>query len=93
MPVRVNLKSYLADLERDENIKPVSDRRPIPTLAELAGIVGMHRISFLRIVNNQVGKLDLETADKVISEMRRREFPMELTDLLVYVPQDSTTRD
>lgn len=89
MPVRVNLKSYLADLERDENIKPVNERRPIPTLVELAGVVGMHRISFLRIANNQVGKLDLEIADKVIGEMRRRKFPMELTDLLVYIPNEA----
>jgi DNA-binding Xre family transcriptional regulator len=84
MPVLVNLKSYLTDLERDENIKSQEQRREIPTLAELADIVGMHRISFYRIANNQVKKLDLKTADKIISEMRRRGFSMQISDLLVY---------
>lgn len=86
MPVLVNLKSYLADLERDELAKPKEQRREIPTLADLADTVGMHRISFYRIANNQVGKLDLGIANQVIEEMRRRGFPMEVDDLLVYVP-------
>lgn len=88
MPVLVNLKSYLADLERDEIAKPEGKRRKVPTLAELAEAVGMHRISFYRIANNQVGKLDLEIADSIITELRRRGFPMELNDLLVYIPAE-----
>ncbi len=84
MPVLINLKPYLAHLERDEKAKPESQRLTIPTLAELADIVGMHRISFLRIANGQIKKLDLKTVDKVITEMRRRGFSMDITDFLVY---------
>lgn len=88
MPVLVNLKSYLADLERNETARPEKERRQIPTLAELADVVGMHRISFYRIANNQIGKLDLEIADKVIAEMQRRGFPMQINDFLIYIPHE-----
>lgn len=84
MTIYIDLKAYLNNLVVTERLRPESKRREVPSLAELAKVVGMHRISFLRIANNQVSKLDLEKAGAIIKEMRRRGFPMEVGDLLKF---------
>ncbi|RMG89292.1 MAG: hypothetical protein D6706_21655 [Chloroflexi bacterium] len=84
MPVLVNLKPYLAHLELEERAKPEEQRRPIPTLAELAEVVKLHRLSFYRIANNQISKLDLDVLAGIIAELRRRGFDTDVGDVLVY---------
>ena len=56
----------------------------MPTLTELAEVVGMHRTPFYRIGNNQVSKLDLDTLAAIIAELRRRGFATDIVDMLVY---------
>ena len=87
MPVLINLKSYLANLERNEMAKPESERQSIPTLTELADIAGIHRVPFTRIANGRIKLLNLEVVDSVIEEMRRRGFNMDITDFIVYQPR------
>jgi DNA-binding Xre family transcriptional regulator len=84
MPLYINLKAYLSTLEAIESTKPESDRKHVPSLSELADSLGMHKTSIIRLANNKVNQLSLETGDKIIIEMRRRGFPMEISDLLVY---------
>lgn len=82
--VLINLKPFLSGLELNEKARPPEQRRPVPTLTELAAIVGMHRTPFYRIANNRIAKLDLDTLAGIIAELRRRGFEVEISDMLVY---------
>lgn len=82
----VNLKSYLHQLAADELRKPESQRRPVPTLKELARAVGIHEITMVNLANNNIKLLNLETAARIITEMRRRGFDMRECDLVLYRP-------
>jgi DNA-binding Xre family transcriptional regulator len=84
MPMYINLEAYLSQLKAIEKMKPEDQRRKVPTLSELADCLGMHKTSIIRLSNNKVKQLSLETGDKIIAEMRRRGFPMEVGDLIVY---------
>ncbi len=84
MPLYINLKSYLSTLEAIESTKPESQKKHIPSLSELADSLGMHKTSIIRLANNKVSQLSLETGDRIITEMRQRGFPMEIGNLLVY---------
>jgi DNA-binding Xre family transcriptional regulator len=84
MPMYINLKTYLSSLEAIERSRPANERKQVPNLSELARSLGMHQTSINRIANNQVNQLSLETADKIITEMRKRGFLMQVGDLLAY---------
>lgn len=84
MPMYINLKSYLTNLEAIESTRPTGDRRDVPSLSELARCIDMHQVQINRIANNQVKQLSLETGDKIITEMRRRGFDMQVQDLVAY---------
>lgn len=89
MPVYVNLESYLSKLKALESTKSKEERRPVPSLSELAACIGMHQTTINRIANNAISNLNLETADKIITEMRQRGFQMDVSDLLAYIPPES----
>jgi len=73
----INLKTYLATLKQNEGSN-------VPSLRELAHSIGMNEVSFSRIANNKINQLTLEVGDKIIGEMRRRGFNMQVSDLLMY---------
>ena len=82
--MKVTFKEYLDDLGRAEKRKPEGEQRPIPTMEEIADAVEIHPVSFSRIVNNNVKRLNLDTMGRVIAFMRARGFKMESTDFLVF---------
>lgn len=82
----INLKTYLSNLEAVESTKPKGERRHVPSITELAESIGMHQTSLSRLANNKINQLALGTGDKIITEMRRRGFAMQETDLIVYIP-------
>ena len=84
----INLNTYLSRLKALESTKPKEERRHVPSLSELAESIGMHQTSLSRLANNKVGQLSLETGDKIMTEMRRRGFQMEVTDLVAYIPSE-----
>jgi DNA-binding Xre family transcriptional regulator len=86
MPMYINLDTYLSQLKAVESTKPKGERRHVPSLSELAEAIGMHQTSLSRLANNKINQLSLETGDKIITEMRHRGFPMQVTDLLAYIP-------
>jgi hypothetical protein len=88
MPVFINIKPYLAELERNQTSKPQPERLKVPTLARIARHVGMNEKHFLRIANNQIKKLDLDALDKIIEFMREKGFITDVADLLIYKPRD-----
>ena len=83
------LKAYLERLEAFERSKPISQRRPVPTMSELAAAIKVHPVTLSNIANNQIRHLNLRTAAAIIDEMRRRGFLMEISDLLAYRPLES----
>lgn len=88
MPMYINFESYLSNLKAIESSKPGPQRRKVPSITELAKSIGMHQTTMSRLINNQVSQLSLETGDRIITEMRRRGFPMQVTDLVTYRPPD-----
>lgn len=88
MPMYINFEAYLSSLKAVESSKPERHRRRVPTISDLAKSIGMHQTTLSRLINNQVSQLSLETGDRIITEMRRRGFPMEVTDLITYRPPD-----
>lgn len=87
----VTLRAYLARLQADELAKPSDRRSSVPSLTELAEAVGYSRQSMYNLVSekNPARRLDLDTAAKIIDELRRRGFSMDITDLLAYRPADA----
>jgi hypothetical protein len=88
MPVFINIKPYLAELERNQTSKPEPDRLKVPTLADIARHLDMNEKHFLRIANNKIKRLDLEKLDGIIEFMRERGFNTDVPDLLIYKPRD-----
>lgn len=84
----ISLRSYLESLKAIESAKPEGKRKHVPSVSELAKGVGMHDVSLSRIANNKVSQLALDTGDKIITEMRRRGFQMQVQDLLTYLPPE-----
>jgi len=81
---------YLKRLEIEENQKPLDQRRRVPSIEEIAGELGIHPVTLRNIANNNIKKLDLETAGKTIILMRRLGFPMQDTDFLRFVELEYT---
>lgn len=85
MAIIVTLNSYLDRLAEGESSKPKEDRRPIPSISELARIVQIDRTGLGRIANNQVGCINHKVLSLVISELRRRGFNTQLGDIMSYI--------
>lgn len=87
IPMIIKLKSYLASLEEEERTKPSQDRRRIPTITDLAKHIGISRIQMQRIASGNISSLKLDVADRIITEMRKQGFPMDVGDLIGYRPE------
>lgn len=85
MDVIVTLNSYLDRLSEIESTKPKDDRRSVPSVSELAKVAGIGRSGLTRIANNQISSLNRKVLGSVITELRRRGFDTQVSDILVYV--------
>lgn len=82
--IEITLKAYFAQLEADELRKPAHQRRPVPSIPEMAEAIGISRVHLHRLFTGKAQNVNIKTAGKIIGEMRRRGFNMEITDLFVY---------
>lgn len=76
------LKQYLAEqssLSERSNI--IAD---VPTQKELAQIVGLHEVTFGRILNNKSFTINLKVLALIIAELRRRGLNPTFDDLFSY---------
>lgn len=80
----VMLRPYLETLEALERSKPEDARRAVPTIEQIAGDVGVSRASIYNLAAGDIQQLNLRIAGRIIASLRKRGFPMELTDLLAY---------
>lgn len=85
--MHIVLRKYLDRLEEEENAKPPHLRRRVPSMRELATEVGIHETNLSRLANDKVNDLRLATAAKIIATMRQYGFPMDVSDLLIFVPE------
>lgn len=81
----LKLRGYLATLDDMEKARPEGQRRQIPTITELAREVGLSRVQMQRIVGGNTESIKLDVAGNIIRVLRRRGFPMEVTDLIDFV--------
>lgn len=79
--VYVSLGSYLANLE-------AQGRMNVPTIRSLAGSIGMHEVTLHNIAKGRSKQLNLETAQRILDEMNRRGFKMDISDLVKYDPPE-----
>ncbi len=87
--MKIVLRAYLDRIESAERAKPPHERQRVPTLRELAKELNLHEVNMSRLANNKITDLRLPLAAQIISTMRQYGFPMEVSDLIVYVPNES----
>lgn len=80
----IQLKTHLESLKAKENSKPKENRRPVPTMEEIANDIGMTTVALSNIATNKINQLNLKTGGKIIAAIRARGFPMEVSDLMAY---------
>ena len=84
----VTLRSYLQRLKEGERSKPKSERRDVPTLAEIAAELGVTETTISNVSTNNIKQMNLEMGGRIIALLRSKGFSMEVSDLLVYRPPD-----
>lgn len=84
----ITFSSYLDDLKSKEGIKPPHERKPVPTMRDIAAVLGKHEASLYKIVNGNVTRLNLEISQGILDEMWRRGFTPTLNDFMVYIPPE-----
>lgn len=85
--MRVVFNEYLKALESEERAKPLEQRRRVPTIEDLAPAVGLHHVTLRNVANSNIKKLDLDTAGKLITLMRKLGFDTVETDIIRYNPE------
>lgn len=80
----VKLKHYLETLEHYEKFRPEGERREVPTLTALADELPITRSQLQRIVGGEARGIQFDVADSIIKALRRRGFPMDVSDLLEF---------
>lgn len=84
--VQVSLREYLIQLEASESIKPPHERRAVPSLPSLAAAAGFTRQGLYNLAGGNIKMLNLEVLSKVMNELRRHGFPVEVSHLLTAYP-------
>jgi transcriptional regulator with XRE-family HTH domain len=86
--VYVTLKAHLTNLEEIESTKPPTERRDVPSMAQLAQLAGVTPNTIARWARNEIESTTHRTLARIISELRARGFDTNLTDILAYREDD-----
>lgn len=84
--VLVSINEHLAYLRSIENQKPLNQRRPVPSLAELVKLTGINRASLYNLAGGKYESVNLEHLSAVINAIRSKGFPATVSDLLTEHP-------
>lgn len=93
MTVVMSLKKHLADLEAAEYAKPPSQRRPVPTIPELAKAINLTRQGLHTFAKESSQLVNLKILSDVISALKEQGFPTEVADLLIAYPSDLVEKE
>ncbi len=80
----VKLGDYIKKLKATEKRKPQEKRLSVPTFKQLSEVAGISASNLSHIANGHVRSLNLDIAASIITEMRRRGFDTEITDILKF---------
>lgn len=84
----ITFSSYLDRLRSEQGQLPPHQRKPVPTIRELAKVVDIHEITLMNMINGNIKLLNLETARKLLDVMWRYGFAPQLIDLIRYNPPE-----
>lgn len=84
MTVKVVVKEYLEQLKESEQGRPVSQRRPIPTVEEFAKFSGISKTGFIDFTHNRTDSINRKVIDGVITLLRECGFETSIQDVLKY---------
>jgi DNA-binding phage protein len=93
LTVQMTLTDHLKRLDVAEFSKPLGERRPIPTIAELAEAAGMSRQGMYKLASNRVASVRFEVLASIMMELRQRGFPTDVSDLITAYPIELTASD
>lgn len=82
----VTLNAYLHHLAAHEQRKPLGDRQAIPTLDELARLIGIHPVTLSNIANSKIKQLNLTVGGRILAALHHLGFMTTLSDILTYIP-------
>jgi hypothetical protein len=88
----VTFSSYLDKIRSEQGQLPPDQRKPVPTIRELAHAINtkneskIHEMTLYNIVNNNIQLLNLQTARMMMDEMHNRGFNINISDFLKYIP-------
>lgn len=82
--VRITLKDYLIRLQATDLDKPESVRRKVPTLNELALVIGISRESMSRFANNHRRRIDLDFFALIADELEKYGWEPQISDFLTF---------
>lgn len=86
----VTLSSYLRALRAEESRKSEEERLSVPTMKMLAEVAGIKPSSLSSIVNGRTRSFNFDACASIITEMRRRGFKTEITDIFKFeIPGES----
>lgn len=80
----VTLSSYLRGLRAEESRKSEEERLNVPTMKTLAQVAGIKPSSLSSIVNGHTRSFNFDACASIITEMRRRGFNTEITDIFKF---------
>lgn len=84
MPVKVVVMEYIDKLKGQERKKPVHERRPIPTVEEMAKAAGISKTGFIDFAHNRTKGINRDLIDSVITQLRACGYDTQLTDVIQY---------
>ncbi len=80
--INVQLGYYLKRLRAFERRKPANAQRDVPTVSELADIIGVNPNRLFRLIHGHTRSLNFDMAADIMVEMWKRGFDTEITDIL-----------
>lgn len=84
--ILVNLSEHLDALKVAEAQKPPSLRRRVPSIATLAREAEIGRTTLYQIAGNTVQSINRHVLASVIKSLRKRGFPVSVSDLIKEYP-------
>lgn len=87
MTVVITLREHLDALQAEENRKPPSERRPVPSIPELADAVNLSRQGMYNFASGEVKLVNRELLSDIINVLQQRGFATDVSDLLKAYPQ------
>lgn len=90
--VIITLKEHLAQLEAEEARRPPRERRPVPTLSELAEAVKISRQGMYNFASGDVRLVNRDLLAAIINELRAKGFPTDVADLLTAYPASAVDK-